>query len=62
MGPPPPPPVSGTGSPWRVSGEVFCGASGRQWGNPSLKRDSPKRGSHSHRSQRPLVLRALMSL
>jgi hypothetical protein len=24
-----------------MSGEVFCGASGRQWGNPSLKRDSP---------------------
>jgi hypothetical protein len=34
-------PVPETGSPWRVSGEVFCGASGRQWGNPSLKRDSP---------------------
>jgi hypothetical protein len=34
-------PVPETGSPWRTSGEVFCGASGRQWGNPSLKRDSP---------------------
>jgi hypothetical protein len=48
------PPVPETGSPWRTSGEVFCGASGRQWGNPSLKRDSPKRGSHSH--QRPFSL------
>jgi hypothetical protein len=43
-----------TGSPWRASGEVFCGASGRQWGNPSLKRDSPKRDRHSH--QRPFAL------
>jgi hypothetical protein len=34
-------PMPETGSPWRTSGEVFCGASGRQWGNPSLKRDSP---------------------
>jgi hypothetical protein len=41
-------PVPETGSPWRASGEVFCGTSGRQWGNPSLKRDSPKHGSHSH--------------
>jgi hypothetical protein len=40
-------PVPETGSPWHASGEVFYGASGRQWGNPSLKRDSPKRGSHS---------------
>jgi hypothetical protein len=47
-------PVPKTRSPWRASGEVFCGASGRQWENPSLKRDSPKRGSHSH--QRPFAL------
>jgi hypothetical protein len=49
-------PVSETGSPWRTLGEVFYGASGRQWWNPSLKRDSPERGSHSHRSQRPFAL------
>jgi hypothetical protein len=47
-------PVPETGSPLRASVEVFCGASGRQWENPSLKRDSPKRGSHSH--QRPFAL------
>jgi hypothetical protein len=47
-------PVLETRSPWRTSGEVFYGASGRQWGNPSLKRDSPKRGSRSH--QRPFAL------
>jgi hypothetical protein len=29
---------------------------GRQWGNPSLKRDSPERGSHSHCSHRPFAL------
>jgi hypothetical protein len=28
---------------------------GMSWGNLSLKRDSPKRGSHSHRSQRPFA-------
>jgi hypothetical protein len=47
-------PVPETGSPWRASGDVFCGALGHQWGNPSLKRDSPRRGSHSH--QRPFAL------
>jgi hypothetical protein len=41
-------------SPWRASSEAFCGTLGRQWGNPSLKRDSPKHGSHSH--QRPFAL------
>jgi hypothetical protein len=49
-------PVPEAGSPWRASGEIFCGVSGRQWGNLSLKRDSPKRGSHSHHSQRPFAL------
>jgi hypothetical protein len=34
-------PVLENGSPLRTSGEVFCGASGRLWGNPSLKGDSP---------------------
>jgi hypothetical protein len=29
---------------------------GVSWGNLSLKRDSPKRGSHSHHSQRPFAL------
>jgi hypothetical protein len=47
-------PVPETRSPWRASGEVFYGALGRKWGNPSLKRDSSKRGSHSH--QRPFAL------
>jgi hypothetical protein len=49
-------PVPEAGSPWRSSGEIFCGVSGRQWGNLSLKRDSPERGSHSHHSQRPFAL------
>jgi hypothetical protein len=48
--------VPEAGSPWRASGEIFSGVSGRQWGNLSLKRDSPKRGSHSHHSQRPFAL------
>jgi hypothetical protein len=48
-------PVPETGSPWRASGEVFCGALGRQWGNLSLKRDSPKRGIHSHQCPFALV-------
>jgi hypothetical protein len=43
-------------SPWRASGEIFCGVSGRQWGNLSLKRDSLERGSHSHPLQRPFAL------
>jgi hypothetical protein len=46
--------VPETGSPWCASGEVFCGALGHQWENPSLKRDSPKRNSHSH--LRPFAL------
>jgi hypothetical protein len=46
-------PVSEARSPWRVSGEIFYGVLGRQWGSLSLKRDSPERGSHSHHSQRP---------
>jgi hypothetical protein len=29
---------------------------GISWGNLSLKRDSPERGSHSHHSQRPFTL------
>jgi hypothetical protein len=29
---------------------------GVSWGNLSLKRDSPERGSHSHHSQRPFAL------
>jgi hypothetical protein len=29
---------------------------GISWRNPSLKRDSPERGSHSHYSQRPFAL------
>jgi hypothetical protein len=49
-------PVSEVGSPWRTSGEIFCGVSGRQWGNLSLKRDSPERGSHSHHSLCPFAL------
>jgi hypothetical protein len=44
------------GSPWRASGEIFYGVSGHQWGNLSLKRDSPERGSHSHHSLRPFTL------
>jgi hypothetical protein len=31
-------PVPGAGSPWRASGEIFRGASGRQWGNLSFKK------------------------
>jgi hypothetical protein len=42
--------------PKHASGEIFSGVSGRQWGNPSLKRDSPEHGSHSHRSHRPFAL------
>jgi hypothetical protein len=49
-------PVPEAGSPWRVSGEILCSVSGRQWANLSLKRDSPGRGSHSHHSQRPFAL------
>jgi hypothetical protein len=49
-------PMPEAGPPWHVSGEIFCGVSGRQWGNLSLKRDSPERGSHSHHSQRPFAL------
>jgi hypothetical protein len=26
-------PVPKVGSPWRASGKIFCGVSGRQWGN-----------------------------
>jgi hypothetical protein len=48
--------VPEAGSPWRTSGEIFCCFSGRQWGNLSLKRDSPERGSHSHHSLRPFSL------
>jgi hypothetical protein len=33
--------VSEAGSPWRVLGEIFCGVSGRQWGNPSFKKGIP---------------------
>jgi hypothetical protein len=43
-------------SPWRTSGDIFCGVSGHQWGNLSLKRDSPERGSHSHHSLHPFTL------
>jgi hypothetical protein len=49
-------PAPEAGSPWRASSEIFCGVSGRQWGNVSLKRDSLERGSHSHHSQRPFAL------
>jgi hypothetical protein len=35
-------PVSEAGSPWRALGEIFCGASGRQWGILSLKRGFPR--------------------
>jgi hypothetical protein len=49
-------PMPGAGSPWRASDEIFCDASGRQWGNLSLKGDSPECGSHSHYSQRPFAL------
>jgi hypothetical protein len=49
-------PALEAGSPWHASGEIFCGVSGRQWGNLSLKRDSPEHGSHSHHSQRPFAL------
>jgi hypothetical protein len=52
--------VPETGSPWRASAEVFCGVSGHQWGNPSLKRDSPKRGSHSHQCPSALELSTLL--
>jgi hypothetical protein len=31
----PGPPVLEAGPPWRASGEIFCGVSGRQWGNLS---------------------------
>jgi hypothetical protein len=34
-------PVSEAGPPWRASGEIFRGASGRQWGNLSLKKGIP---------------------
>jgi hypothetical protein len=34
-------PAPEAGSPWRTSGEIFCGVSRHQWGNLSLKRDSP---------------------
>jgi hypothetical protein len=49
-------PMPEAGSPWRASGEIFCGVSGRQWGNLSLKRDSVERDSHSHHSQHPFAL------
>jgi hypothetical protein len=49
-------PVPVAGPPWRASGEIFSCVSGRQWGYPSLKRDSPERGSHSHHSQCPFAL------
>jgi hypothetical protein len=49
-------PVPEAGSPWRASGETFSGVLGRQWGNLSLKRDTPERGSHSHHSHRPFAL------
>jgi hypothetical protein len=49
-------PVPGAGSPWRALGEIFRSALGCQWGNLSLKRDSPECGSHSHHSQRPFAL------
>jgi hypothetical protein len=34
-------PVSETGSPWRVPGEVFCGALGRQLGESLFKKGLP---------------------
>jgi hypothetical protein len=34
-------PVPEVGSPWRASGEIFYGASGRQWGNLSFKKGIP---------------------
>jgi hypothetical protein len=34
-------PVSETGSPWRASGEVFCGALGRQLGESLFKKGTP---------------------
>jgi hypothetical protein len=49
-------PVPEAGPPWRASGEIFSDVSRHQWGNPSLKRDSLERGSHSHHSQRPFAL------
>jgi hypothetical protein len=49
-------PVQEAGPPKRALGEIFSSVPGRQWGNPSLKRDSPEHGSHSHRSQRPFTL------
>jgi hypothetical protein len=52
----PGPPCQRLGHPGTRRGEIFYGVSGRQWGNLCLKRDSPKRGSHSHRSQRPFAL------
>jgi hypothetical protein len=33
--------MSETGSPWRASGEVFCGASGRQLGESLFKKGTP---------------------
>jgi hypothetical protein len=48
--------VSEARSPWRASSKIFCGVSGHQWGNLSLKRDSSERGSHSYHSQRPFAL------
>jgi hypothetical protein len=35
-------PVSETGSPWRMSGEVFCGTSGRQLGESLFKKGLPQ--------------------
>jgi hypothetical protein len=35
-------PVPEAGSPWRTSGEVFCGASGRQLGESLFKKGLPR--------------------
>ena len=36
-----PGPMPEAGSPWRASGEVFCGASGRQLGESLFKKGAP---------------------
>jgi hypothetical protein len=38
----PGPPVSETGSPWRTSGDVFCGVLGRQLGESLFKKGLPR--------------------
>jgi hypothetical protein len=35
-------PMLETGSPWRTSGEVFCGALGRQLGKSLFKKGLPQ--------------------